>query len=90
MCRWSLPNARIMTCPPRMNRTFGNTSDIMIKANELERNTQTYVDFMSKFTGERGPACGCRQPRTALYCTAVLVVEAGIIHSISRACSMLT
>lgn len=24
----------------------------MIKANELEHNTQTYVDFMSKFTGK--------------------------------------
>ncbi len=40
-----------MTCPPRMNRSFGSTSDIMIKANELEYNTQMYVDFMSKYTG---------------------------------------
>ena len=43
-----------MTCPPRMNRSFGSTSDIMIKANELEYNTQMYVDFMSKYTG--GPS----------------------------------
>ena len=49
--RFSLPNARIMTAPPRMNRSFGNVSNMMIKANELEYNTQTYVDFMSKFTG---------------------------------------
>ena len=40
-----------MTCPTRMNRSFGSTSDIMIKANELEYNTQMYVDFMSKYTG---------------------------------------
>ena len=49
--RFSLPHARIMTAPPRMNRSFGNVSNMMIKANELEYNTQIYVDFMSKFTG---------------------------------------
>lgn len=50
--RFSLPNARITVTPPRMNRSFGNASNIMIKANELENNTATYVDFMSQFTGE--------------------------------------
>lgn len=38
--RYALPNARIMTCPPRMNRSFGNVSNCMIKANELENATQ--------------------------------------------------
>ena len=38
--RYALPNSRIMTCPPRMNRAFGNTSNCMIKANELENSTQ--------------------------------------------------
>lgn len=38
--RYALPNARIMTCPPRMNRAFGNVSNCMIKANELENATQ--------------------------------------------------
>lgn len=50
-CRFSLEHARIMTAPPRMNRTFGATSNIMIKANELEYNTQMYVDFLARFTG---------------------------------------
>ena len=49
--RFALPNARISVAPPRMNRSFGNASNIMIKANELEQNTGTYVDFLSKFTG---------------------------------------
>ena len=49
--RFSLPNARIMTAPPRMNRSFGSTSNMMIKANELEYNTQSYVDFLSQYTG---------------------------------------
>jgi ATP-dependent protease ClpP protease subunit len=51
-CRFALPHARIMTAPPRINRSFGSTSNIMIKANELERNTQMYVDFLAKYTGE--------------------------------------
>ena len=50
--RFALPHSRIMTAPPRINRSFGSTSNIMIKANELEYNTQTYVDFLSKYTGE--------------------------------------
>ena len=45
--RFALPHSRIMTAPPRINRSFGSTSNIMIKANELEYNTQTYVDFLS-------------------------------------------
>jgi ATP-dependent protease ClpP protease subunit len=40
-----------MTAPPRMNRTFGSTSNIMIKANELEYSTQMYVDTLARFTG---------------------------------------
>ena len=61
-CRFSLEHARLMTAPPRMNRTFGSTSNIMIKANELEYSTQMYVDTLARFTGRpkdqvrRGPA----------------------------------
>ena len=51
--RFALPHSRIMTAPPRINRSFGSTSNIMIKANELEYNTQTYVDFLSNYTGAR-------------------------------------
>lgn len=38
--RYALPNARIMTAPPRLNRSFGSVSNVMIKANELEQSTQ--------------------------------------------------
>lgn len=51
-CRYALPHASIMTCPPRLNRAMGSASDVMIKANELEANTETYVELMSKFTGK--------------------------------------
>ena len=52
-CRFALPHARIMTAPPRINRSFGSTSNIMIKANELEYNTNTYSEFLAKYTGAR-------------------------------------
>lgn len=49
--RAALPHARIKMAPPRMNRNFGRTTDMMIRANELEQNTDQYVEFMAKFTG---------------------------------------
>lgn len=49
--RFSLPHSRIMTCPPRLNRSFGNVSDVMIKANELEKSTEIYVEHLAKYTG---------------------------------------
>ncbi len=57
--RFALPHSRIMTAPPRINRSFGSTSNIMIKANELEYNTQTYVEFLSNYTGghHQTPLC---------------------------------
>ena len=34
------PNARMMTCPPRMNRSYGTTKSMMIRANDLDSNMQ--------------------------------------------------
>ena len=50
-CRFALPHARIMTAPPRLNRSFGAAPNIMIKANELEYSTRTYVELLAKATG---------------------------------------
>lgn len=49
--RFALPHSRIMTCPPRLNRSFGNVSDVMIKANELEKSTDIYVEHLARYTG---------------------------------------
>lgn len=40
--RFMLPHSRMMTCPPRMNRSFGSTVNMMIRAEDLEYNTQVY------------------------------------------------
>jgi ATP-dependent Clp protease, protease subunit len=50
--RAALPHARIKMATPRINRSFGSTTDVMIKANELEQNTDMYIDFLAKFTGK--------------------------------------
>ena len=41
--RFMLPHARMMTCPPRMNRSFGSTVNMMIRAQDLEYNTQVQL-----------------------------------------------
>jgi ATP-dependent Clp protease protease subunit len=79
--RYALPNSRIMTCPPRMNRSFGNVSNVMIKANELENATQTYVDFMSRFTG-RDKEEVRRDVGRNRYFTPDQAVEYGIIDKV--------
>lgn len=50
--RHALPHSSIMTCPPRMNRAQDCASNLMIKANELASNTDTYVDFLTDFSGK--------------------------------------
>lgn len=49
--RAALPHARIKMATPRINRSFGKTTDIMVRANELEANTDMYLKFLSDFTG---------------------------------------
>jgi ATP-dependent Clp protease, protease subunit len=50
--RAALPHARIKMATPRINRSFGTTTDVMIKANELEENTDVYIKFLADFTGK--------------------------------------
>lgn len=79
--RAALPHSRIKMAPPRLNRAFGRTTDLMIKANELEANTDTYVEFMAKFTGrdldEVAKDCGRDK-----YFTPAAAIEYGIVDRI--------
>lgn len=45
--RFALPHSRMMTCPPRMNRSFGSTVNMMIRAEDLEYNTQVRAEVAS-------------------------------------------
>ena len=51
-CRHALPNAQIMTHPPKLNRTFDTSVNVQIKANEIEVCEDTYMGFMSEFSGK--------------------------------------
>jgi ATP-dependent Clp protease, protease subunit len=82
-CRFSLPNARIMTAPPRMNRSFGSTSSMMIKANELEYVTQCYTDFLAKFTGRDAETVRKDIGRNR-YFTPSEAIDYGLIDRIVR------
>ena len=81
--RYALPHSRIMTCPPRMNRSFGNVSNVMIKANELENATETYVHFMSKFTGQNKEEMRKVVGRNR-YFTPEEAIDFGIIDRIAQ------
>ncbi|CAG9463398.1 unnamed protein product [Pedinophyceae sp. YPF-701] len=86
--RAALPHARIKTAPPRLNRAMGNASRVMVQANELEDVTETYKDFMCKFTG---------QPREVIekdvgrdkYFTPEQAVDYGLIDRIVQPDSMM-
>ena len=79
--RFALPHSRIMTAPPRINRSFGSTSNIMIKANELEYNTQTYVDFLSGYTGGHHTSlCTSSHICRVYVCPVRSMQTAGIRH----------
>ncbi|KAK9842598.1 hypothetical protein WJX81_008193 [Elliptochloris bilobata] len=82
-CRFALPHARIMTAPPRLNRSFGAAPNIMIKANELEHSTQTYVELLAKATGKEEAEVRKDVGRNR-YFTPEQAIEYGIIDRIVR------
>jgi len=80
-CRHSLPHSSIQTCPPRLNRTQDIATNVMIKANELESNTQTYVEFLSEFTGRDKEECYKDVGRTRWF-TPETALEYGLIDKV--------
>lgn len=49
--RDALPNVRIMTCPPRVDRSFGRVIDQMIRAEQLEDISEEFVEILTSCTG---------------------------------------
>lgn len=82
--RWALPNARLMTCPPRVNRAYGSTVNMMIRANELEVATEAYVDFMHDFTGKDKSVLRKDVGRNR-YFTPEQAMEYGLIDKVVQA-----
>lgn len=70
-----------MTCPPRLNRKVDTATNLMITANELDSNTETYVEYMVEFTGKTREEVVRDIARTRYY-TPEKAVEYGIIDKI--------
>lgn len=79
--RFALPHSRIMTCPPRLNRSFGSVRDVMIKANELEKSTEIYVDHLARYTGQDKASLRKDVGRNR-YFTPEQAIEYGLIDSV--------
>lgn len=65
-CRFATPNSRLMTAPPRINRNFGTTKNIMIRANELENNTQVLACHCNGT--DRAAVSGSTEQRSVTCC----------------------
>ena len=80
-CRYALPHARLQLSPPRLNRTWARTSNLMIRANELEDTTNTYVEFMSRATTAPPDVCRKAIARNR-WLTPEVAIKAGIIDKV--------
>lgn len=80
-CRYALPHASIMTCPPRLNRKVDTATNLMITANELDANTETYVDYLTEFTGRTREDVTKLIARTT-YFTPEDAIEYGLIDKV--------
>lgn len=79
--RYALPHASIMTCPPRLNRKVDTATNLMITANELDANTETYVDYLTEFTGKTRDEVLKDIARTR-YFTPETAIEYGLIDKV--------
>ncbi len=80
-CRYVLPHASVMLCPPRMNRKVDTATNLMISANELDDNTGTYVDYLSEFTGKEKEVLRKDIARTR-YFTPAQAIEYGLADKV--------
>jgi ATP-dependent Clp protease protease subunit len=80
-CRYVLPHASVMLCPPRMNRKVDSATNLMISANELDDNTKTYVEYLTEFTGKEEAVLRADIARTR-YFTPQQALEYGLADKV--------
>ena len=76
--RYAMPHASIMMCPPKINRKVDTATNVMIAANDLDANTDTYVEYLAQFTGKSKEVVMKDIERT-FYFTPTTAVEYGLI-----------
>lgn len=80
-CRWALPNAQIATAPPRLNRMFNTSTDVQVRANEVDVCENYYFGFMQAFTGKDKETIAKDMSRTK-YFTPEKAIEYGLVDKI--------
>ena len=80
-CRHALPNAQIMTHPPKLNRTFDTSVNVQIRANEIQVCEDTYMGFMSEFSGKPVEEVKVDLDRRR-YFTPAQAIEYGLIDRV--------
>lgn len=79
--RFSLPHSSIMTTPPRTAREMDTVTNLMVRANELNQVTDTYIDLMTEFTGNSREQMVQDLGRTR-YFTPETAIEYGLIDRV--------
>lgn len=80
-CRHALPHVQISTHPPKLNRTFDSTQNVQIRANECALYEDTYMEFMSDFSGKDIEEVRKDLDRTR-YFTPNQAIEYGLIDKV--------
>jgi ATP-dependent Clp protease protease subunit len=81
--RDALPNARIMTCPPRFDRSFGRLTDQIIRAEYLEDTSKEFVETLAAFTGRDNKEILKATSRNK-YWTPESAIQFGIIDRVVK------
>jgi len=76
-----LPNAQIATAPPRLNRMFNTSTDVQVRANEVDVCENYYFGFMQSFTGKDKETIAKDMSRTK-YFTPEKAIEYGLVDKI--------
>merc|ERR1712147_10011 len=79
--RSALPNARIVTCPPKVNRSFGRIVDQMILTQQLDYTHEEFIEIFSKITERHNKDIRELISRNK-YWTTKSAVEFGIIDRV--------
>ena len=72
---------QIATAPPRLNRMFNTSTDVQVRANEVDVCENYYFGFMQAFTGKDKETIAKDMSRTK-YFTPEKAIEYGLVDKI--------
>ena len=81
--RFCMPHTHIKLQAPIMNQSYDVSTDATIKANELQSCTDTYIEFLSDFTGRDEETVRKESARDKYY-TPEAAIEYGLIDKVIK------